>query len=334
MTDQTNDIANDDTAPSPAETTPAQTSAEAVSTPAAASLIASGGEKPPTAAPENSKVEWPENWRERLAEHASAGDKKAYDKEMRRLQRITDPSGVYGMYRELEGKFTAGDLIKVPGEKASDEERATFRKAMNVPEKPEGYLENLTLENGAVVGEADKPMLSEFIKAIHKTDARPETVKAALGWYYAQQERAAAEMDQADEQHRHESMRALKDEFGPSFDRRTNAIASVFASAPGGADVQNPASLFSRLLGGRTSDGRIIGNDPDVIRFMASLSQELNPEMTVISEGQSGGVSLDAEIKQIEGIMRTDRQRYNKEYAGRYSELLTVREKLQARGRA
>ena len=67
---------------------------------------------------------------------------------------------------------------------------------------------------------------------------------------------------------------------------------------------------------------------------MASLSQELNPEMTVISEGQSGGVSLDAEIKQIEGIMRTDRQRYNKEYAGRYSELLTVREKLQARGRA
>src|SRR5688572_24509645 len=40
------------------------------------------------------KSDWPENWREKLAEHAAAGDKKRYNQELKRLQRITDPMGV------------------------------------------------------------------------------------------------------------------------------------------------------------------------------------------------------------------------------------------------
>ena len=37
--------------------------------------------------------DWPEDWRERIAEDLSAGDKKAYDKAIRQLGRYDRPSG-------------------------------------------------------------------------------------------------------------------------------------------------------------------------------------------------------------------------------------------------
>src|SRR5574342_335296 len=76
------------------------------------------------------KSDWPDNWRERLAEHYAAGDKKRYNQELKRLQRITDPVGVYGMYREMESKFTSGGLIKLPGKDAKPEEVEAFHKAL------------------------------------------------------------------------------------------------------------------------------------------------------------------------------------------------------------
>src|SRR3990167_7669882 len=54
----------------------------------------------PAPQPEAAKPYWPEDWRQKMAEHASAGDKKAFEREMLRLARISDPAGVYGSYRE------------------------------------------------------------------------------------------------------------------------------------------------------------------------------------------------------------------------------------------
>jgi len=101
---------------------------------------------------------WPDDWREKAAEHISAGDKKIYDRELKRLSRITDPAGMYGMYRELEGKFSEGGLTKIPGPDASDDDRAAFWRQLGVPEKPEDYFDGLKLANDAVLGDLDKPV--------------------------------------------------------------------------------------------------------------------------------------------------------------------------------
>lgn len=296
--------------------------------------IATGGDTEAEAAAKDaaSKPYWPENWREKAAEHLSAGDKKAYDKELKRLQRISDPAAVYGMYRDLESKFTSGGLIKVPGKDAKPEDIAAYHKALGVPEKAEDYLKDLKLDNGAVIGDADKPLLQSVTAELHKAGATPAVVNTMVNWYYKQQEQAAANLDEADDAFRRESEQALKEELGASFKRKVNAIASLFASAPGGADVKNENSLFARLVGGRTADGRIIGNDPDVMRFLVSLVQEVNPAATVVEDGNQSGVSLDQEIAQIEKVMRTNRREYNTKYADRYAELLATREKIRARG--
>lgn len=282
--------------------------------------------------PEAKKPYWPEDWREKLAEHLSAGDKKVYDKELRRLQRINEPTGLYGMYRELDNRLNGGGLIKVPAKDAKPEEVEAYRKALGVPEKPDDYLTDLTLSNGAVIGEADKPRVDAVLGAMHKAGATPDVVKAALDWYYTEQEQAAADLDEADDTFRRESERALKDELGSAFQRTKNAIAPLFATAPGGIDFSNENALIGRILGGRTSDGRIIGNDPDVIRWLASMAQEINPAATVVEGGDQSGKALDVELAEIRALLTTDKKKYWSEpVQKRELELIGAIEKLKAK---
>lgn len=297
--------------------------------------IATGRDSEREAAGDDAEAKpyWPDDWREKMARHRAGDDEKAYKKELRRLQNFASPEGVYGMGREAEAKLTSGQLLKVPGKEASEEEIEAFAKALGVPEKPDEYTKDLTLENGAVVGDADKPFVDSFAETMHKAKARPEEFKAALNWYYAQQEAQAAQMDEEDDAYRIDSERELKEEFGPAFKRRIGAMPVLFQQAPGGSDIKNERGVYHRLMGGRTSDGRLIGNDPDIIRWLDSMRAEINPSATVTEDGVGTPETVENEITNIEKIMREDRKTYNRDYADRYSELLNIREKNLARAR-
>ncbi len=276
---------------------------------------------------------WPEDWAEKAAEHYSAGDKKAYERELKRLQRIKDPAALYGMYREAESRLTSGGLLKVPDENASEEEIAAYRKAIGVPEKPEDYLDGLELENGAKIGEADKPVVDAFAQVMHEAGATKETMSKILNWYYQNEDNQLAALDERDEKDHQESMAELKEELGPSFKRKTNAIAGLFAQAPGGTDGDNEGALVNRLMQGRMADGKLIGNDPDMIRFLVGLASEVNPTAMVVDDGDHSGQSIASEIAALEKRMREDRRGYFKDEKAqaRYRELVDVQQRMQAR---
>jgi hypothetical protein len=285
-------------------------------------------------AAEEHKPYWPDDWREKLAEHRSAGDAKAYKKELARLKNITDPAGVYGMYREIEGKLTGGGLIKVPGKDAKEDEIKEFQKAIGWTEKPEEMLEQIALKDGAVLGDDDKPVLNEFLGAVHGATSATDFVSKAANWYFARQEQAAAEMDDTDDEFRRESETAIKEEWGPAFKRRSNAIGSIFATAPGGSDIKNEEGLFTRLMGGRMADGRRIGNDPDMLRWLDSIRGEINPAASVVEDG-AGTQSVEAELEKIKGLRKTDPQKYwANDTQKREQELYAALEKIQVRQRA
>jgi hypothetical protein len=281
------------------------------------------------------KPYWPEDWREKIAEHVGAGDKKAVEKELRRLQNLDSPLAVYGSFRNMENTWASKQFIKLPGKDAKPEELAEYNKAMGVPEKPEDYFKSVKLENGAVIGDADKPMVDSFAQAAHKAGLPPAAVNTALNWYFGQQEAQAAALDDADDKFKGDAQRALKDEWGGAFKRRTNAVATLFDIAPGGPDVKNPNSLYARLLGGRTADGRVIGDDPDIVRWLSSLAHERNPAATVVEDGDMSGKSVENEIAAIEKTMRENRTAYNKDtnMQARYKELLGARDKIRAKAR-
>ncbi|HEV8646687.1 MAG TPA: hypothetical protein VGR01_14080, partial [Burkholderiales bacterium] len=134
---------------------------------------------------------------------------------------------------------------------------------------------------------------------------------AALNWYFKNQEDAAAQLDEADESFKAEANQALKEEWGPRFKRMINGVSTLFDIAPGGADPNNEQALFSRLLGGRTADGKMIGNDPDVMRWLAGLANERNPMMSVVEDAGAGGVAAgETRLRDLKALRQTDPKRY------------------------
>lgn len=279
----------------------------------------------------NDAAAWKE-MKEDIAKHYAAGDEKLFKKELARLDRINDLKSVWGMYRDLEAKFSQGGLVKIPGKDAKPEEIDEFAKKLGWTEKPEEMISQIKLEDGMVIGDADKPMLTGFLAAVHGATSAQDFASKATTWYYKAQEEAAAIQDEADDTFRREAEKALKEEHGPAFARKTNAIASIFATAPGGADAKNPNSMFSRIMGGRTADGKLIGNDPTVVNWLIGLVNEINPAATVVEDGNQSGVTIDTELAEIQKLRTTDRRKYfSDEVQARERELLEAKSKIQAR---
>lgn len=126
---------------------------------------------PPPSGAGASGNSWPSDWREQIASAHGGEDRKSVAKELRRLQRFADPAAVYGTARALESRLSEGGFIKIPRENASAEDIATFRRALGVPEKASDYFQHIQLDNGAVLGEADRPLVDAFAAAMHAAGA-------------------------------------------------------------------------------------------------------------------------------------------------------------------
>lgn len=300
-------------APLAAESTPVKESPD----------FKSSGEKPA----------WPEDWRERVANHIAAGDDKTYQKELRRLQRLATPEGVYASYRELESWRDRGGFIRKPGKDAKPEELRDFRKALGVPEAVDGYFEDLQLLDGAVLGDADRQAAEDFAQVMHQLGASKEQFAGAMNWYFQQQQALAERQAELDESFRRQAEEVLREEYGPNMKRYVNSLESVFAYAPGGSDVSNPNSLYYRLVHGRMADGEIIGNDPDMLRFLVALAQEVNPAATVTSVEDGSIKGVQDRIAEIEKMMRENKREYFKSDAvqAEYRDLLKARDRYNAK---
>ena len=274
-----------------------------------------------------------DDWREKAAEHYAAGDKKLYKKELARLQRVKDSNSLWGMYRELESKFTSGTLIKKPGKDASEEDVKAYHKAIGVPDDPEEYLADYDPPAGSVMEESDSEVIGDMIGVLHSNGASKEAVHSVLNWYFDKQ---AEQLDSAlenDERYRHDSISTLKEELGPSYKRTINSLGLLFSTAYGGNDLTNEKSVAARVLGGRTSDGKLLGDDPDVIRWLISMNSEINPLTSVVDgHGDASGKVADR-IAEIEKYMREDRKGYSKDeqIQAEYRRLVTARQRAEAR---
>lgn len=296
---------------------PAGTAAPAAK-PNGAAATTAGGAKP-------AEVEayWNEDWRDRLA---GSGDKRTKDRKS--LDRFADPSAIWNSYKELRDRFDAGGLVKLPSEKATPEELTAYRKSVGVPDAVEDYVKAIKPGEGIVIGDMDKPAIEYYAKIAHEIGVPPNQFTPLINGYFKAQEEAAAKLDQADAAFRQEGERSLKQDFGASYERNMNAIPLLFNNAPEG--------LFDRLMTGRTADGKVIGNDPEIAKHLVALSRELFPMATVTGAASDGGRGMNERIAEIETKMRTDRSAYFKD-AGlqeEYRRLVDARDRQKVRSNA
>lgn len=266
------------------------------------------------------KGDWPENWRELYAN----GDEKV----LKQLGRYASPKAALDALFAAQQKIRSGELKTVLKPDASPEEIAAWRADNGIPESPDKY--ELNLPGGLIVGEADKPIVDNFLKQAHEANMHPDQVNKVLGWYMEQQEQAQAQLAERDEQTRRECEDDLRKEFGPEY-RRNLAVANELLSGA-------PEGVKDALLSARAADGTPLGNDPNLIRWLVGLAREINPIGTVVPG--SGGNAIQAvqnELAHLRSMMADHNSEYWKgpnaeRNQARYRELLTAMQTQQSRG--
>lgn len=257
-----------------------------------------------------------DDWRAKLAN----GD----DKELKRLARFASEADVWKAYRELEKKKSSGEL-KTPFPKdGTPEEITLWRKENGIPEAPDKY--DLTLDNGLVIGEEDKPFVDKFVSAMHGTNATNEQIKAALNAYYSMTTEQQQAMEAADVDFQDSSLAELQAEWGGEYKRNINVLNNFISSAP---------DTVKEMINSARYDGKVIGDHPEFVKWMASLAFDINPAATVMPGSINNPSSAIAdEIASIENLIKTRDDAYWKspEKQQRYQQLIDARDKISAKG--
>lgn len=271
--------------------------------------------------PSDVKPDWPDDWRDKMA----GGDEKL----RKRLDRFQSPVDIQKSWAAAEQKISSGEFKAPLPDDATEDQVAAFRKENGIPDKPEAYLDNLP--DGLVIGEADKDLVGSFLERAHGKNADPGVVADMIDWYYGQQEGLIAQGAEADKERARAGEDALRAEWGSEYRGNLNAMENFLAQAPADDEGNTMRDL---LLSGRLSDGTMVKDSPLAVKWLTSLANDANPAGFIApGSGLSQADSVDAEIKEIEGTMRTNRSAYNKDekMQARYLQLLEAKEKLSSK---
>lgn len=253
-----------------------------------------------------------------------AGDDKDLAKQ---LGRYADPAAFAKAHKALQTKLSSGEFKKALPEGATAEETTTWRKEAGLPDKPEGYVEALTLPKGLVIGEADKPIVTELAAAALEGNVDTKAFNGLVSKYYEIQDKQAQAREDADVTFKTASEEALRADWqGADYRRNLTAVNNLIAGWPEG--------LASAVLAGRDPDGRKLGDNPAFIKQLAALALELNPAATLVPAGTTdAGKTVEGELEAIREKRRADPAAYeaDKKTQARELELLDAQLKMKAR---
>jgi hypothetical protein len=262
---------------------------------------------------------WPENWR-----NIYAGEDA---KKLARLERFTDPAKAFDALIEAQNKIRSGDFAKPLPADANEQERAAWRQANGIPEKPEGYF--ASMPDGLVIGKDDAPLFAEVGALAHKHNVAPAFVQEIAKWYYGLADKETAAVAEADKTHQRETTDVLRSKWGNDYRANIGQVMSLLDSLGG--------ELKQQVMDATLPDGRRLFNSPEIIEWFAAKAREINPAGILIPAGGDNSMaSLESEIQGIEKLMGNRSSEYWKgpkaePMQARYRQLVDARQKLKAR---
>ncbi len=256
---------------------------------------------------------FPTDWRERVA----GEDKKLKG----RLDRYSDPKALTNALVSLQDRISAGELrSKLKPDATADEVKA-WRAENGVPEAPDKY--DIKLAKGDIT-DADREIMKDFLTAAHGKNFTNEQVSTSIEAYNGIMAKHMENLAAKDAGFKQETEDALRVDWGNAEYRpNINAVTNLLATMP--------ESVRDKFSTGRMSDGRPILNHPDTQKWLLGLAKQINPQGGFTPQNTGAGMagSIEAEIKDIEKVMRTDRPAYDKDekMRDRYKDLLEARDR-------
>lgn len=214
---------------------------------------------PPKESDPKPPADWPDDWRAKLA----GDDKKLID----RLSRMKSPTDLLNAYRELEGQLSSGKFAKKLPTHYTAEELADYKKANGIPDKASDYDDNLG--NGIVWGETDKPHIDDFKAFALEHNMTPDQVKQGLGWWAQYQEKLVQDLDASDQNNSALARTELRALWGGKHDGNLAFLRNQFEGQKG---------MWATLMTARGPDGRLLGDNPDAVKFLHQKFAEADPQ--------------------------------------------------------
>lgn len=224
---------------------------------------------------------------------------------LKQLERFATPADYHRSFTEAQKTIRAKQegMIKLPGEKATDEERAAFAKALGIPEAPDKYEIKVKPPEGLEVSDADKAFLSKVTQKLHATGgfaATPEVANLAHELYFEAMQEQAAQMAAMAVQKKNEGKAALQKIYGQNFALELkHAEQALVAFGP-----RDPAKARA-MLDRQFADGTTLGDDPEIVQMLVRASRATH-EDPLLLDTLSGGLPSDAGAIQerIDAIMK------------------------------
>lgn len=257
---------------------------------------------------------WPADWRQQLA-----GDDKAF---LAQLERYAAPGDLAKKIREQDKLISSGQIKQPLAKDATPEQVAAWRKENNIPEAPEKY--DLSLPKGLVIGEADKPIVDNMVKAMHGGNLTQDQVSGVLAAYYEQEKQFTANQEKEAAENKQRNEDKLRGEWGGEYRGEVNRIENLLSTFS--VEAQQAIQF------GHDNKGMPLLDNTAFLKDLAVMSRALNPVTTLVPSG--GGNQMDSvqgEIAMIEKRMTDDRDGYFKDnkMQERYRQLLEWQDKNQ-----
>ena len=235
--------------------------------------------------------------------------------------RCTSPKAVLEALQAAQSKIRSGGVRTPPPADATPEALAAWRVENGIPDTPAGY--KLDMPDGLVLGEADKPMAEAFIARMHAHNAPPDVVNEAVAWYLTQQDEVIASREAADAKAQEAATELLREEYGREYKNHVAAATQLI-----------PEGIRDALMNSRLDTGERLGNNAQVIRWLAGVARELNPAATIVpGSGLNASQAIETEISNLKAMMGDRKSAYWKgpdatKLQERYRELTSVQTKL------
>lgn len=189
----------------------------------------------------------------------------------------------------VETKRLIGTKLEMPGEKATPEQIASWRKTVGAPEKPEGYLGDAkTLRPEAVPenlwnAESEKA----FLALAHRHHLPPAAVKEIIGFHADSIAAALAKSSEDEGAVLQAEGTKLRTAWGQDYDANLNIALRVAETA--GFKKDDPIFTNANVVQGFAKLGKLLSEDKLVKGDAPSMAQTLADRARDITDPKSQG---------------------------------------------
>lgn len=235
--------------------------------------------------------------------------------ELEYLNRFSDLGAVRKSWREADRALRESGRVKLPGENATDAEKAEWGKAFGLAEKPDAYEVKVQPPQGYQPSDADKAVLSRAQQRVHDVLAQggkaPDIINAIHEFYWNEATQAQTSADDRAAELAVETEQDLRNRWGGKYDENISYAVAGAKQFFQPTEASKAGEEFQDFLGLTLSDGHKLGDHPMFLRMFADIGRQFAEDPFFQKmKGDNPGFDPEARKREIMGWRETDPKRY------------------------